>query len=766
MVTEAVSPVSSLRAYRPLLITLLLTFFVLLLVETGVVSRERGIEALQTRAETHLDRYVLSLQQKLDRYKDLPRLLSTHSDLTRALLPDQGADALQQANRYLERVNEIMGTTDVYLMSPQGVTVAASNWRSEQTFIGRNFSFRPYFQAAMAGREGRYFALGTTSKRRGYYFSYPLRLQGQQQVLGVVVVKVDLHDVERHWSNPQIDLLVTDPDGVIFISTRPEWKFRALQPLPPEDMERILASLRYGDYELNSLEVLKREPLAGGAQMITLLDSRRGDGSIEGALEPRQLLLQRKEVPGFGLSVSVLASLAPVRQQMMSTLLLVGFSVAAAALLVLFLLARRRIIKERTRFQHREMLALEENEARVRAIIDNTQAGLIMLDASGAIESINPTAERLFACSLEQLRGQYFSRLLAEPDRALVWRHLLADEGDIPERLLLEATGVRRDGSSLPLGLSINRMTLASMRHFIITLQDLTERKEYERQLKSAQEALEARVQERTADLIRANAKLREEMEQHRHTQNELIQTAKLAIIGQMSAGINHELNQPLTAIRNYADNARAFLERGQLAPVKTNLQEISGLTDRMSRIISPLKEFARKSSGSAELVSLQAVRDGAMSLMYGRFEKAGVEIHWPHRLAGCYVLGDMLRLEQVMVNLLSNALQAMEQGGGQCIEVTVEHRGERMLISVHDQGPGIREEELERVFEPFYTTKKPAQGLGLGLSISHRIITTMGGALSVANHPQGGAVFTIELPSAQAPESKAESSRRKPTHE
>lgn len=268
------------------------------------------------------------------------------------------------------------------------------------------------------------------------------------------------------------------------------------------------------------------------------------------------------------------------------------------------------------------------------------------------------------------------------------------------------------------------------------------------------------------ADLIRTNAKLREEMEQHRHTQNELIQAAKLAIIGQMSAGINHELNQPLTAIRNYADNARAFLERGQLEPVTTNLQEISGLTERMSRIISPLKEFARKSSGSAELVSLQAVRDGAMSLMYGRFEKAGVEIHWPNRLADCYVLGDMLRLEQVMVNLLANALQAMEQGSGQCIEVTVEPRGERMLISVHDQGPGIREEELERVFEPFYTTKKTGQGLGLGLSISHRIITTMGGALRVANHPQGGAVFTIELPRAEVPEAKAESPRRKPTHE
>ena len=764
MAVKTSRSVSSLRAYRPLLITLLLTLFVLLLVETGVVSRQQAIEALQDSAESHLDRYILSLQQKLDRYKDLPHLLSTHSDLNQALAPGASEAEIQHANRYLERVNSIMGTTDVYLMNVEGVTVSASNWRSDTTFIGRNFGFRPYFQDAMAGREGRYFALGTTSKRRGYYFSYPLRQQGE--VRGVVVVKVDLHDVERHWSNPHIDLLVTDTDDIIFISTRPEWKFRALRSLLPEEMQRIVSSQRYGDYELTALEVLKRETLDSGAELITLLDGRRISNEALDGVQPRQLLLQNKSVPDFGLSVSVLASLEPVEKSMFGALMLVGFSTTALSLLVLFLLARRRIIKERNRFQHREMLALEENEARVRAIIDNTQAGLIMLDTSGAVESINPTTEQLFGYSLEQLRGQYFSQLLAPADRALVWRHILADETEVPEQLSLEAMGLRQDGSDLPLALSINRMTLASARHFIVTLQDLTERKEHEQQLKAAQEALEIRVQERTADLSRANAQLREEVEQHRKTQNELIQTAKLAVIGQMAAGINHELNQPLTAIRNYADNARAFLQRNRLEPVDTNLQEISSLTERMSRIIRPLKEFARKSSGTADLVSLQALRDGAMSLMYGRFEKTDVEIHWPEGLAEEYVRGDMLRLEQVLVNLLTNALQAMERGPGKRIDVSVEPRGERMLIRVHDQGPGIQETDPQRVFEPFYTTKKAGQGLGLGLSISQRIIETMGGELRAANHPDGGAIFTIDLPGAVVPKLTTLPSTRESKHD
>ncbi|TCK06090.1 ATP-binding protein [Marinobacterium mangrovicola] len=751
MAEKAGPSINSPKAFRPAILFLLLALFSLLLLETGVISRQEALEDLQQSAESHLDRYIISLQQKLSRYKDLPHLLSTHSDLRTAVVAEKGAPAIDNANRYLEQVNEIMGTTDAYLMNAEGLTVAASNWRKEDTFIGRNFSFRPYFQDAMAGNEGRYFALGTTSNRRGYYFSSPLRLEGK--VVGAVVVKVDLHDVERHWSNPLIDILVTDSDGVIFISTRPEWKFRSLRALSQADLGRIVESQRYGDYELSALDVVKREPLAEGGELITLLDGREIRNEALDGVEPKKYVLRRKQVPGTGLYVSVLASLAPVGEAMWGALLLVGFSTAAITLLILFLLARRRIVRERALFQQREMLALEENEARVRAIIDNTHAGLVVLDSSGCIESINPTAETLFGQTLEGMRGHYFSQLLTQPDRVVCWRHILADTAEVPDLLNAEVTGLRADGGEIPLEITINRMALTDGRHFIVTLHDLTERKEQEDRLRAAQEALESRVEERTADLSRANDKLREEMEQHSQTQNELIQTAKLAVIGQMSAGINHELNQPLTAIRNYADNARAFLARDRLETVDSNLTEISGLTERMSRIIHPLKEFARKSSNSSELVSLQAVRDGAMSLMYGRFEKAGVAVYWPERLSEFYVLGDILRLEQVVVNLLANALQAMETSADKRIDVSIETHEKRLLLSVRDHGPGIAESDLQRVFEPFFTTKKSGQGLGLGLSISYRIVETLDGKLTAANHSEGGAVFTIDLPRGVRPE-------------
>jgi two-component system C4-dicarboxylate transport sensor histidine kinase DctB len=135
---------------------------------------------------------------------------------------------------------------------------------------------------------------------------------------------------------------------------------------------------------------------------------------------------------------------------------------------------------------------------------------------------------------------------------------------------------------------------------------------------------------------------------------------------------------------------------------------------------------------------------------MYGRLNKQGAEISWPPGLEKIYVMADMVRLEQVMVNLISNALQAMDEVEHKRIEIDVQQQSETLTIRVRDFGPGIPVDELGRVFEPFFTTKQAGQGLGLGLSISHRIIENLNGRLSVANHLEGGAIFIIELPLAQ----------------
>ncbi|MDO6468440.1 ATP-binding protein [Neptunomonas phycophila] len=717
----------------------------LLLIQVSMLSQRNGIDELQQRTQADMNRYALSLQQTLDRYKDLPRLLSTHSELINTLLYDKSSDSRMRANLYLEQVNSVIGASDTYLMNSEGVTIAASNWTKSSSFVDRNFSFRPYFQDAVKGQPGRYFALGTTSNKRGYFFAYPVKHRGT--IYGAVVVKIDLNEIEEDWSDPDTDLLVTDEDGVIFISTQPEWKFHTLRPLSQADVKRIINSLRYGNHQLTSLDVIKREQRADGSQLITLVDGPEIRNSALDGARAGEYLLQNTQVPEAGFKVAILASLKPVKRQAFNAMIFAAFIYIAIVLLVLVLTIRRRIMKERSQFRSRELKTLEKNESRIRAIIDNTQAGLITLDSQGRIETFNHTAERLFGYREDQLKNRFFSLLLAHADRPVCWQHITNNANVFGNDLNIEASGRRQNGSFFPVELSIGQMPGEAGSRFLITMHDITERKQYEEALQQAQAELENRVRDRTLDLTKANQKLRDEMQQHKETQNELIQTAKLAVLGQMSAGINHELNQPLTAIRAYADNAQQFLRLSRIDNVERNLQEISQLTERMAKIIHPLKEFSRKSSGQQESVCLQSVRDGAMAIMYGRLGREDVVISWPEGLDRYYVLGDIVRIEQVLVNLIGNAIQAMDQQAERRIDIRLDYEEHCHVLYVHDAGPGIPEADLERVFEPFFTTKKAGSGLGLGLSISHRIIASMGGELSVSNHPAGGAQFRLALP-------------------
>ena len=734
------------KAYRWPAAILLLAVYALVLWQVTNWTRENELEALQRSLEQNLSRYSLSLKSELEKYQNLPALLATDSSFKELLYNPDNAVLLGSMNRYLADVGRITGASDIYLMAPTGITLSASNWDQSNSFVGKNFHFRPYFQQAMAGQQGRYFALGSTSRKRGYYFSHPVR--SADAVVGVVVVKIDLNDIEEQWNDELTDMLVTDIDDVIFISTREEWKFKTLQPLSGADLQRIVDSLRYGSEALQSLPIAERQPLVNGVELITLLEeSDGGERSIDRLSGTRYMLLQ-KEQPEAELNVVALAKLSQVKVRVWNAAILAAVVLTVLVLLGLFLLQRQKIKQERQRFKAQANRALELNEARVRAVIDNTQAGLMTLDAQGRIESFNPTSEALFGYESEQIIGRYFSLLIAPPDRPLCWR-MITDPQELPlgaQVPLIEAQAVRHDEQRFAIELTIVPVWYHGERKFIVTIHDMTKQKQYEQSLREARDLLEQRVQERTRELVGANDKLRNEIEQHQHTQEELIQTAKLAVLGELSAGINHELNQPMTAIRAYADNARQFLERERTERVYENLEEIAGLTERMAKIIAPLKVFSRKSSGQAEPVSLQSVREGAMSILFGRLQSEAVQIDWAPELDGLLVMGDMVRLEQVVVNLLSNAIQAMQDCETKQIEVDCELSDAQACLLIRDHGPGIPGDELNKVFEPFYTTKRAGEGLGLGLSISHRIIDSLGGALSAENHPDGGACFRLCL--------------------
>ncbi|MBS1302592.1 ATP-binding protein [Loktanella sp. SALINAS62] len=250
-----------------------------------------------------------------------------------------------------------------------------------------------------------------------------------------------------------------------------------------------------------------------------------------------------------------------------------------------------------------------------------------------------------------------------------------------------------------------------------------------------AKRLLETTVSQRTADLQKA-------LEHLKNTQTDLIQAGKLSGLGQMSAALSHEFNQPLAAVKTYADNARAFLDRDRVAEARDNIDRISKMADRMASISAHLRNFARRPQQATGPLLLNKVVHDALAVIDVRLASGAGRIDYTAPIDDVYVTGGHVRLQQVIVNMLNNALDAMEGQTDPLVTLTVSGHS----IVVRDRGPGVDAATADQMFDPFFTTKPPGKGLGLGLSISYNIVTDFGGTMTAANHPDGGAVFTVTL--------------------
>ncbi|MCW1938747.1 sensor histidine kinase [Pseudomonas sp. YY-1] len=548
-------------------------------------------EVLIEQNRQTLDLYVANLLGTLRRYEVLPQILGDLPGLRAALHAPEDPGALDNANRLLARVKSQTGADVIYLMNPRGVTLAASNWDKPDSFVAGNFAFRPYFREALAGRLGRFFGLGTTSGKRGYYFAYPVR--EDEHNIGALVVKVDLDHTETLWGNTPEQLLVTDTNGVVILTSRPDWRFHSSRPLDRVEQSAIAANQPYP------------------TQAPPLLD-----------IDPNAWLTQSRALEETGWTVSILAPRILLDRPVRSAV-----AVGAAALLALLLLL-----------------------------------GLLILRR----------------------------------------RHYL-------ERIALDAR---------------------------------------------AKAELEQRVAERTHDLELLNSRLKQEVLEREQAQqelvraqDELVQAGKLSALGTMSASISHELNQPLGAIRSYAENASTLLDHQRSDDARANLKLISELTERMASIITHLRSFARRDRHAPERVALQPALDDALALLAKRRRAMDVELIRDLPDATLWVQAGETRLRQVLGNLLGNALDALiDKAPPRRIWISIELQAEHLHLLLRDNGPGFSPESLARAREPFFTTKTSAQGLGLGLAICDSLVRALDGELLLANHPAGGALITLRL--------------------
>ncbi len=264
-----------------------------------------------------------------------------------------------------------------------------------------------------------------------------------------------------------------------------------------------------------------------------------------------------------------------------------------------------------------------------------------------------------------------------------------------------------------------------------------------------------------SAELRQLNARLQREIAERERVEKNLqsaeqtlAQSSKLAALGEMSAAVSHELNQPLAAMKTYLAGAKLLLQRKRPDEALSSFQRIDDLIGRMGAITRQLKSYARKSGDVLEPLDLRDAVKGALTMMEPQLRRRTVEISKTLPQEPVMVMGDALRIEQVIINLLRNALDATQAEAEPRIDLLLSV-GETATLTVRDNGQGI--DDLDELFEPFYTTKRPGDGVGLGLAISSGIVKDLGGRLTARNAASKGAVFDVQLPLLEASAEAAE---------
>ncbi len=370
---------------------------------------------------------------------------------------------------------------------------------------------------------------------------------------------------------------------------------------------------------------------------------------------------------------------------------------------------------------------LEEREAHLRSIFDTAPEAMIVINHSGIIQSYGRSAERMFGWRPNEVYGRNISMLMPEPYRSqhdsYLERYLSTGEKRIIGigRIVV---GERKDGSTFPMELAVGEVS-GPARVFTGFVRDLTERRENE-----------ARVQE---------------------LQAEVVHISRLSAMGEMASALAHELNQPLSAIANYLNGARKLIGRGpeSEAKVADAVAKASDQALRAGDIIRRLRDFLARGEGERKIESLaKLVHEGCNLALVGARE-SGVEVRYhidPHLDR---VLVDRVQIQQVIVNLVRNAVDAMQGQAGAQIDVSTKIEDDMAKVIVADNGPGIDETVAAKLFQPFVTTK--TTGMGVGLSICRTIVEAHGGRISTEPNPGGGTIFNFSVPLAEEVEHQVE---------
>ena len=543
-----------------------------------------------------------AIETEIERFRYLPAVVGEDARIRALAGREHDEASLAAANRYLEVIVRQAGPSELYVLDERGITIAASNHATAESFVGQDYSFRPYFRNAMREGDGRYYAIGVTTGRPGYFLASRIDIAGEPPI--VVVVKADLSLMESTWEAAGVQTAIADRWGIVFLSGNPDWKYRPLAPLGAEASARLAAERTYEGADFTA-----RKPiLPDGVDLPAATADAPALSLHEGS---DRLLARFSTVEPDGWRVLAATDTA-------DTAKLAGFWALAALI-----------------------------------------AGLL---ATGALYFLHQRAQ-LIRMRLRQ--GEMLERMVAERT------HDLACEIDM--------------------------------------------RRKTEEELRRAQEGL--------------------------------IHSEKMAALGRMSAAIVHEVSQPLAALDATLATAGVLAGKQEAGAAGERIVDARSLVRRMQRTVKHLKTFARKDASDLEDVSIDTVIRNVVDLAAPRAKTLGVTPVIEAEAPSPVVIAVALKLEQAMLNLLLNALDAVEGRPDPSIVIRRSQDDGHVEVTITDNGSGIAPEHRDRIVEPFFTTKLTGEGLGLGLSIATTIVRECGGEIRFAEVAGGGTRATIAVP-------------------
>lgn len=678
-----------------------------------------------------------SLLGSITQYDYIPSLLVKDNELNQFLqLSDKKHKLIHQPlSEKLRFIAEKSGVDDVYVLNNKGVAITTSNYQKSGSFLGKNYAFRPYFKLAKSTLQKQYyFAKGVTTGIRGFFISEPIVVEGK--FLGVVVAKIVLDEWEKKWQSSKQNILVSDDQGIVILSARPEWQYRSIGVL----QESIKQNIK----RFNQFPNETHESLYSDKYSVNFFNkSQQNIWAVD------QSTFVVNEFPIKTVNWT-LYHLDDQRNILLRTFwfLLSSFIITAIS----YLLWQERSSRLQLRRESRQ--AESTRRAELQKVLDNIHIGVLVFDQQGKVLSMNDHAEYLLGSSLTEVPAaqRYVQELIdidlntAEFDQFLQENiavpsyhetqtcgrsKLLSDDAE-----LIKDAGVAKDTGdkkNIPVMFSVGKITQQGDSVYLMTVINITKRKEAEQGLVSMNESLEEKVEQRTLEL--------------RDTQAALMQKNRTTALGNMAATIVHELSQPLAAINSSVAAAQAKVVKENWKGVSESLQRLSPLSKKMTNVIGLLKSYSYEDESLVEEVLFTQLVQQAIDILHDRFNTEKISVEFDSEFPEALVRVNPIKIDLAISNLLKNAMDALEGQTDAFIQVSVrKHQNKYVSLDVQDNGGGIDKAILDKLFNPYFTTKEVGKGMGLGLSITGEVIQEHDGVITVKN-TKLGALFRILLP-------------------